>query len=929
MPISWNEIRQNAIRFSREWAGATSETAEKQTFWNEFFEVFGVRRRVVATFEERVRNLSGDYDYIDLFWPGMLLVEHKSFGKDLGKAGSQAFRYIEDLLGAGRLDEVPRYVIVSDFSRIAIHDLEPEDQHSLPLMGPIHTVEFPVADFHRNVHALAFIPGYQQHKFEDQDPINLKAVGIMGDLHDALKHGGYTGHELERFLVRILFCLFAEDTGIFERETFHLYIENHTKPDGSDLGLHLANLFEVLNTPEDRRQANLDEDMDAFRYVNGDLFAERLRFAAFTRDMRNALLACTHFDWSRISPAVFGSLFQAVMEPRERRQIGGHYTSERDILKVVRALFLDDLRAEFQRIKKNKAELHRFHKKLAALRFLDPACGCGNFLVITYRELRQLEQEVLKALYRSRQLALDFRQLVTVDVDAFYGIEIQEWPARIAEVAMWLMDHQMNVSLSEAFGQYFVRLPLKKSPHIVCGNALRLDWKASLPPEKCSYVLGNPPFVGKQFATAQQKADMDLVCGRVKGGGVLDYVTGWYFKAGEYVQGTKIAVGFVSTNSITQGEQAGVLWNELFARYRLKIHFAHRTFAWQSEARGKAHVHVVIIGFGAFDTANKRIYEYGPNGDKVSVANVGNISPYLVQGDDRVILPRSKPICCVPEIVFGNMPNDGGHLLLTDAERSDFLKHEPGARKFIRPFLGPQEFINGERRWCLWLKDASPAELRSLPQVMSRVDNVRKHRKESRRKTTRELAATPALFGEIRQPADGYLAIPKTSSEKRAYIPMAFLRPQVIASADLFSVGDATLYHFGVLSSAMHIAWVRQVCGRLESRYRYSAKLVYNNYPWPESPSAKQRAAVEAAAQNVLDTRAKHQQRGESLADLYDPLAMPQELVKAHAHLDRAVDRCYRSQAFASERLRVEFLFALYQRYTAPLIPAIKGKRQR
>jgi hypothetical protein len=528
MPISWNEIRQNAIRFARDWEVARRETSDKHTFWNEFFEVFGIRRRVVASFEEPVRRISGEYGYIDLLWRGMLLVEHKSRGGDLGKAASQAFRYIQDLVRGGRHEEVTRYVIITDFARIALHDLEPEEQGRLPLFDDfrVDTSEFPLAELHRHIHEFAFIPGYQRHRFEDQDPINLRAVKIMGDLHDALEHGGYRGHELERFLVRVLFCLFAEDTGIFEREAFRLYIEDRTRPDGTDLGPQLARLFSVLNTPPDERQRHLDETLAAFPYVNGELFAETLGFADFNRYMRNSLLACTRFDWSRISPAIFGSLFQGVMEPRERRQIGGHYTSERDILKVIRSLFLDDLRVDFQRIKANKNQLKQFHHKLARLRFLDPACGCGNFLVITYRELRFLELELLTALNTNGQQHFDIHSMSTIDVDAFYGIEISEWPARIAEVAMWLMDHQMNVRLSEAFGQYFVRLPLKKSPTIVHGNALRLDWKQILSPDRCSYVLGNPPFVGKQFATAEQKADMAIICRDVKGSGVLDYVTG-------------------------------------------------------------------------------------------------------------------------------------------------------------------------------------------------------------------------------------------------------------------------------------------------------------------------------------------------------------------------------------------------------------------
>jgi len=929
MPLSWNEIRHRAITFSKEWTGVKREQAEKQTFWNEFFNVFGVPRRAVASFEEPVKSISGDYGYIDLFWPGKVLVEHKSRGKDLSKAESQAFRYIQDLAREGRTDEIPRYVIVSDFGRIALHDLEPEEQQHLPLFGNwrVASIEFPLADFHKHIHAFAFIPGYKQHKFEEQDPINIRAVEIMGRLHDALEGGGYSGHQLERFLVRILFCLFAEDTGIFEPEAFRLYLLNRTAEDGSDLGLHLAHLFDVLNTPPEKRQRNLDETLATFAYVNGELFAENLGFADFNRDMRNALLACTHFDWSRISPGIFGSLFQAVMEPKERRQIGGHYTNERDILKLIRSLFLDDLRAEFERAKSNKAELRRFHERLAELRFLDPACGCGNFLVITYRELRQLEIEILKGLHRADQPNLDIQSLSLVDVDAFYGIEISEWPVRIAEVAMWLMDHQMNIRLSEAFGQYFVRLPLKKSPTIVCGNALRLDWKKVLPPDQCSFVLGNPPFVGKHYRTDEQRQDLLAVHSGVKAASDLDYVTAWYRKAAEYIHGSRTVAAFVSTNSITQGEQVPLLWPTLFSQYGIKIHFAHRTFPWESEARGKAHVHVVIIGFGAFDPSSKRIYDYSLEGEQVTVAPAKNISPYLVQGSDTTIIKRTKPLADVPEMRCGNKPSDGGHLILDEDERRKLINTAPTAEKFLRKFIGSQEFINGTHRWCLWLKDAAPSQLRAMPEIMRRVEQVRKFRLESTAEPTRQAAGTPALFFFISQPSTRYIAIPEVSSERRNYIPIGYLPPEVIASNKLYIIAEPSLYIFGVLQSAMHMAWMRQVAGRLESRYQYSGAIVYNTFPWPEQPSARLRAAVEAAARAVLDARKKFPDA--ALADLYDPLAMPKDLVKAHAELDRAVDLCYRPQPFQNDRQRVEHLFALYEKLTAPLIAPAKKRRQK
>jgi len=934
MPISWNEIRHNAIRFSSQWAGAKSESAEKQTFWNEFFEVFGLKRRLVATFEEPVKKIAGQYGYIDLLWPGKLLVEHKSFGQNLGKAESQAFDYVRQLAHENRLDEIPRYIIVSDFARIALHDLEPEEQSDLPLFDKKRGVthEFPLADFHRHIHEFAFIPGYKQHTFKEQDPINIEAVQIMGELHDALKHGGYAGHDLERFLVRVLFCLFAQCTGIFEPESFRLFIENRTAADGSDLGEKLARLFEVLNTPPEQRQKNLDETLAAFPYVNGDLFNERLGFADFNGDMRNALLGCTRKDWSRISPAIFGSLFQAVMEPKDRRQIGAHYTSERDILKVIRSLFLDDLRAEFENRKADRstgrrARLEEFHDKLCQLRFLDPACGCGNFLVIGYRELRQLELETLQQIFgRQTELTLDeITRLSQVDVDQFYGIEIIEWPARIAEVALWLMDHQMNLKISEAFGQLYQRLPLKKSPTIVYGNALRLDWKRILPPEKCSYVLGNPPFVGKHLMTAEQGRDMEIVWGDNNGTGVLDYVTAWYRRAAEYIRGTRIVVGFVSTNSISQGEQAGALWNPLFQQYGLKIHFAHRTFAWMSEARGKAHVHVIIIGFAAFDATDKFIYEY--HEDKVSAGKVRNISPYLVEGPDVVVLSRSKPLCPVPECEYGSKPTDGGHLIVEEADRKEFLARNPGAKKYLRPLLCAEEYLYSIPRWCLWLVDAPPADIRNIPGLRQRVEAVREFRLASKKEPTRKMAELPSIFAEIRQPNRRFMVIPQHTSETRKYMPFGYFQPIHIIHNSCSAVPSATLYHFGVLSSAMHMAWVHHVCGRLESRYRYSTRLVYNNYPWPTEPTPKQKDSVEEAAQGVLDARKQFPLA--TLADLYDPLAMPPSLVKAHAKLDRAVEHCYRQQPFTTDRERVEFLFSLYEKLTAPLLPATPKTRGR
>ncbi|MEQ1837012.1 MAG: DNA methyltransferase, partial [Candidatus Nitrotoga sp.] len=752
------------------------------------------------------------------------------------------------------------------------------------------------------------------------------------------------GHPLEVLLVRLLFCLFAEDTGIFQpASAFRAWIEERTAPDGTDLGAQLALFFQVLNTPKDKRAKMLDEQLAAFEYINGKLFEEMLPIASFDFAMREALLDCCALDWSAISPAIFGALFQSIMDAKARRNIGAHYTSEENILKLIQPLFLDALWEEFNRVRSNKNRLFEFHKKLRTLTFFDPACGCGNFLVIAYRELRKLELDVLRAVHEGPgSRFLDIHQEISVDVDQFYGIEIEEFPAQIAQVALWLMDHQMNVRVSEEFGMYFARIPLKTSPHIVNGNALTLDWNDVLPAERASYVFGNPPFIGKTYQSSEQKADMEKVVGIIKGAGLLDFVAAWYVKAARYINTvraepveahspstssgrTGVRCAFVSTNSIMQGEQVGVLWGWLLAQ-GIRIHFAHRTFQWNNEARGKAAVHCVIIGFGSFDVEKKIIYEYEDiRGEPHGVA-VKNINPYLVDAPNVLLESRTHPISAVPEMVNGSKATDGGNLLLSDDEKHELIAAEPLAEKWIRPFLGSEEFINNISRWCLWLKDISPAELRAMPQVMQRVEAVKAMRLASTDAQTLKDAATPTLFQKIRQPTKPYLLIPSVSSENRRYIPIGYLQPKVIVSNLVYAIPNATLYHFGILTSTMHMAWVRYTCGRLESRYRYSNTIVYNNFPWPDEPSDKQRAAVEANAQAVLDARAQFPQS--SLADLYDPLTMPPALVKAHQALDRAVDACYRKAAFTNDAQRVEFLFERYQQLTS-LLPTEKKATKR
>ncbi len=911
MPLSWNEIKARALAFSKEWEHETSEDAEAKSFWDGFFHVFDVSRRRLATFETAVRKGDNKQGFIDLLWKGVILVEHKSRGKDLDKAFQQAKDYFPGL----KEYELPKYILVSDFERFKLYDLDTGAKH-----------EFQLRELSAHVHLFGFMAGYQKRSYKDEDPVNIEAAERMGKLHDTLEAAGYKGHALEVYLVRVLFCLFAEDTGIFERTQFQDLVDTYTKPDGSDLALQIAQLFQTLNTPKEDRFKTLDETLGAFPYVNGKLFEENLPLAAFDTKMRESLLLCCALDWSKISPAIFGSMFQAVMNPKERRNLGAHYTSEKNIQKVIKPLFLDDLYTEFEKAKGNRARLNELHRKIATLHFLDPACGCGNFLIISYRELRELELQILRELNKGGQGFLDVREIMRVNVDQFAGIEYDEFPARIAEVAMWLIDHQMNLKVSDEFGQYFVRLPLSKAAKIVHGNALRVDWADIVPKAELSYILGNPPFIGKSLQNEVQKADMETIFAQVAGAGVLDYVAAWYLKAARYIQDTAVRCAFVSTNSIAQGEQVGILWSEMFNRHKVKIQFAHRTFSWSNEARGNAAVHVVIVGFGLEDISNKRIFDYTDIKGEPQEKKVKNINPYLVEGNDSTIPSRKEPICNVSKIVYGSMANDGGNLILSEESQRELLAKEPEAEKFIRLFLGSEEFINNIKRYCLWLKNIKPEELRSLPLVKNRVEAVKLHRSNSTRLTTQKLAAFPHLFGEIRQSESNYLLIPGVSSENRKYIPVGFMPPEVIASDLARMVPNATLFLFGVITSQMHMNWVKYVCGRLKSDFRYSNSIVYNNYPFPLNPTDPQKQKVEEAAQTVLDTRTKYP--SSSLADLYDPVTMPPDLVKAHQALDKAVDLCYRPQAFGSELARIEYLFGLYEQYTAPMFGGAgkKGK---
>jgi type I restriction-modification system DNA methylase subunit len=833
----------------------------------------------------------------------------KSRGKNLDKAFQQAIDYTHGL----KQNELPKYVLVCDFHIFRLYDTEEQT-----------TLQFTLDELIHNVQSFGYLLGYQKKTYKEQDPANIKAAELMGKLHDRLEEIGYEGHPLEVYLVRILFCLFAEDTTIFEKQQFQDYIENRTAEDGSDLASKIQELFQVLNTAKDKRFKNLDEQLNDFPYVNGKLFEEMLPMASFDSKMRQALLDCCYIDWSKISPAIFGSMFQSVMNPKERRNLGAHYTSESNILKLIKPLFLEELWTEFESIKGNKNKLPEFHKKISQLKFLDPACGCGNFLVITYRELRLLELAILRSTFKSGEVVLALEDLILLNVDMMYGIEYEEFPARIAEVAMWLIDHQMNMLISNEFGQYFARLPLKKSAKIVHGDALEVNWEDVVAKNELAYIIGNPPFIGSKIMSQLQRNQIIKEFENIQGSGILDYVTGWYLKAAKYIQNTKIKVAFVSTNSIVQGEQTSVLWGQMLNKYDIKIHFAHRTFKWSNEAKGNAAVYCVIVGFANSDSTSKRLFEYEDIKGEAHEIKAKNINPYLVDAKDILIDKNSNPICNIPRMSFGNMPLDGGNLLFTDEEKKAFIIKEPKAEKFIKPLISAYEFLNGKKRWCLWLVDAEPNELKQMPEVLKRAELVKKFRLDSVASSTQKFAAVPTLFRDRNRP-ETFIVVPRVSSEIRKYIPMGFFDKNSIVSDTCMSIPNGTLFHFGVLMSTMHMAWVKTTCGRLESRFRYSKDIVYNNYPWPENPSEKQIKTIEEKAQQVLDVRDSF--TTSSLADLYNPLTMPPALVKAHNELDKAVDASYSKQAFTSEAKRMEFLFELYEKYTAGLF--VKEKKSK
>lgn len=870
-------------------------------FWRDFFHIFGVNWKDVAIFELAVKKFGGAQGFIDCFWKGKLVIEHKSRGKSLTSAFNQAVGYLDTLSS----EEKPRYVIVSDFDRIRLVDLFTTKKKE------IHLIE--LTD---NIQMFKFIYEDDVHHHQVQEELNIDASELMGALHDSLKNDGYNGKDLELFLIRLLFCVYAEDTGIFEPYQFTDYVCREEDP--MTVGMKIQMLFRILNQSDEERQSNLTDELKSFPYVNGKLFETPIVPPNFDNDMYNDLKTICNFDWSTISPAIFGSLFQSIMDSNQRRELGAHYTSESNILKIINSLFMNNLWNEFYQAKGKTSKLKALWDKIAKLEFFDPACGCGNFLIVAYKELRLLEYEILAILLDEdkKQVRFDSRSLSKIKLEHFHGVEIEEFPSLIAKVSMWLIQHQMDLKY-ETLDIHENNLPLKSSADIHNANSLRIDWSDVVTPSNNLYVLGNPPFVGSRNQTKEQKADMKLVFNKMKGVGLLDYVSAWYRKAAEYIQGTTIKCAFVSTNSICQGDQVGILWENLLNDFKININFAHQYFKWSNEAKNNAAVFVVIIGFSLVDADDKFIYTYETVNSEPTREKVKNINPYLVEGDDIIIKSRKEPISNVSNIMKkGSKAYDYGFLTIKNEEEKQELESEnPHAKKFIKKFLSASDFLNNRHRYCLWLVDATPSDFKQMPLVIERIKNVKAKREKSSDKGINRLAETPALF-ENNQPNGDFLTIPVVSSGTRKYIPMGFLDKDIIVTNALYTYEGASLYDFAILTSKMHMLWVELSCGKLKGDYRYSKKLAYNNFPFPKNIPSELKIKIGNAGKEILNVRNNYP--NESLANLYDPLLMPVDLRKAHEKLDKLVDKAYRNKKFKDDNDRMKFLFDLYLEYVEP-----------
>lgn len=909
--------RQAVRKFIADWAGHGDEKQDTSRFWTGLLRnVFGIEEpEKFIEFELPVKL--AHTSFIDGYIPQTrVLIEQKSrgisFKKGLKQSDGQLLTpYQQARRYAGYLpfNQTPRWIVVCNFEAFEIHDMNfPNGEPEV----------IPLADLEKEVHRLQFLVDTGNTTIQKEMEVSLQAGELVGVLYDAIlkqykdPSSPDTLKSLNALCVRLVFCLYAEDAGIFGgRNKFHDYLEQHRAEDRRAL----ISLFQVLDQKPEERDPYLDEDLASFPYVNGGLFAdENIEIPRLGEAVIDLILvqASAGFDWSVISPTIFGAVFESTLNPETRRSGGMHYTSIENIHKVIDPLFLNDLKRELAEIKEitvektRTAKLRDYQTKLASLTFLDPACGSGNFLTESYLSLRRLENEVLSLLFKD-QIVMGMLNPIQVSIHQFYGIEINDFAATVAKTALWIAESQMMKETEDVVHMSLDFLPLKTYANITEGNALRLDWETVVPKTTLNYIMGNPPFVGASMMTKKQKEQAVAIYGKIKLSNSIDYVGAWYHKAAAMIQSSSIRVAFVSTNSITQGEQVAPLWDKLLHKYGVHIDFAYRTFKWNSEATEKAAVHCVIIGFSQDEnTQNRKLYL-----DSSRVQEIGNINPYLMDAPNVLITSRSKPICDVPSMFLGNKPSDGGNLILTAEERAEILSREPNLKQYIRPYLGAVEFINKKIRYCFWLKDVPPSEMRSSPELMHRLELVREMRLKSTATPTREKANTPYLFFFISQPSTNYLLVPSTSSENRRYVPIGFLSPEIIASNAATILPSATLYHFGILTSNVHMAWMRTVGGRLKSDYRYSTAIVYNTFPWP-TPTDEQKAKIEQTAQAILDARALYPDS--SLADLYDEVTMPQELRKAHQQNDKAVMQAYGFWGkYNSESACVAELMKMYQ----------------
>lgn len=914
MNYTWNEIRLRAAAFVSEWSGESKERSEAQSFYNDFFDIFGVKRRSVARYEEHVRKLGDRSGFIDLFWPGVLIAEHKSLGRDLEEASDQASEYFDDLPEPER----PRFRLVCDFQNFVLSDLDTGE-----------VAEFSLDELPDHIELFSFIVGKQRPTHRVSQPLNDKAASYVAGLHKALVESGYPKDDAEKLAVRLVFCMFADVTSIFQpRGIFLDLIDSKTADDGAGVGAVLARLFDVLNRPIEERQETTDPDFMQFPYINGSLFEERIAIVADSPKLRKLLIEAAQFDWSTVSPAIFGALFQGVLTPSERLLLGGHSTSEENILRVLEDLFLADFRVQVEELEKagasRVARIRELWDRFAAIRILDPACGCGNFLAVTYRELRRLELRLVKALIACGGLDPASEEISKIDVDQFFGIDMRTSSARIAEISMWMTDHTMNNEFSMTLGVVFNRIPLKAAPKIQLGDALALDWADVLPSDQCSYIIANPPYKGSKKQTRAERRQVRGLGGGARTGGVLDYAAGWLFKAGAYAhEGTKIA--FVTTNSLVQGEQIAGWYPILNQDYKLEIIFAHRPFSWDGTGSGAAQVDVIVLGFSKIKAAPdlKRLYYYNSNSNRPTGLTTSKlISPYLLPANNlrnpRVVVKSSrKVINGASKLITGSKPIDGGYFILSESERDVLLSKNPEASTYIRPFMGADEFLYGTTRYIIYFGDDPSAEYRNIKPLMSILKLVRDYRlgeiynkAESKKLTSpNKLAASPTQWHITTVPDDDFLIIPEVSSENREYIPIGWVTPPTIPSNLVKVLKGASLFDFGLLTSAMHMAWVRLVGGRLEGRYRYSIGIIYNNFPRPRC-SESEKSRIAALAQGILDARSAS--RMPTLEAMYDPVTMPKELRSAHNRLDSAVDRLYRKEPFGAEQDRWEFLLNQY-----------------